>query len=129
VTVTAIVGGVPDQGTKTAEKDAIDLDRQKIEERRRRGWKRERRIQRVEDEGTEADRYMKRGERRERTGGGVDRDPEMTEIVGKSILAAAAAANRLKKSPARNPDGIEVIRKKKSINLSRNVCLFSLYNK
>ncbi len=64
-----------------------------------------------------------RGERRERTGGGVDRDPEMTEIVGKSI---PAAADRLKKSPARNREGIEVIRKKNSDNLSQNVLSFQL---
>jgi hypothetical protein len=48
----------------------------------------------------------------------------MTEIVGKSI---PAAADRLKKSPARSPEGIEVIRKKSnSDNFSQNVLSFQL---
>jgi tRNA U34 5-carboxymethylaminomethyl modifying GTPase MnmE/TrmE len=50
----------------------------------------------------------------------------MTEIVGKSI---PAAADRLKKSPARNPEEIEVIRKKNSDNLSQNVLSFQLIYK
>jgi ribosome biogenesis GTPase A len=50
----------------------------------------------------------------------------MTEIVGKSI-PAAAAADRRKKSPARSPEGIEVIRKENGDNLMSKCFVFSAY--